>query len=183
MMGWNWLDWVLAVVVVSSVVAAALKGFVRELISLAAMVVGLLVAALGYQRTAIWFDDLTRSHEVALGVAFLALFVGVLIIGALVSFLARKLIQKVGLQWFDRFLGALFGLVRGVVISCVLLMTMMAFALKSEIVHSSRMAPYVVVGARLIVKVMPGDLRSQFMNGFDKFRRALVESEKSVTKN
>jgi len=183
MMGWNWLDWVLAVIVFSSVVGATLKGFVRELISLAAVVAGLLVAALGYQRTAVWFDDLTHSHEVALGVAFLALFVGVLIIGTLVSFLARKLIQKVGLQWFDRFLGALFGLVRGVVISCVVLMTMLAFSIKSETVQKSALAPYVVVGARLIVQVMPGDLKSQFKDGFDKFRRALLENDKNVTKN
>jgi membrane protein required for colicin V production len=181
-MGWNWLDWVLAIIVVSSVVAATLKGFARELISLAAVAAGLLVAALGYQRTGVWLDDLTHSHEVALGVAFLSLFAGVLVLGTLVSYLARKLIQKVGLQWFDRFLGAVFGMVRGVAVSCALLMIMMAFALKSESVQSSRFAPYVVVGARLMVNVMPGDLRSQFRNGFDKFRRVMAERDKSVTK-
>ena len=63
---WNWLDWVLAVIVVASVVAAILKGFVRELIALAALVAALGVAALGYPGASLWFDDLTRSHEVAL---------------------------------------------------------------------------------------------------------------------
>ncbi|MCX6376723.1 MAG: CvpA family protein [Armatimonadetes bacterium] len=106
---WNWLDWILAAVVVVSVVAAIMKGFVRELISLASVLAGLVIAALGYQRAALWFDDLTRSHNVALGLGFLVLFVGTLLVGALVSGLARKLIQKAGLQSFDRFLGGVFG--------------------------------------------------------------------------
>ncbi len=35
---WNWLDWTLTVIVVTSVAGAVQKGFVRELISLASLV-------------------------------------------------------------------------------------------------------------------------------------------------
>src|SRR3990172_6230635 len=134
---WNWLDWVLAVIVVASVVAAILKGFVRELIALAALVAALGVAALGYPGASLWFDDLTRSHEVALGLGFLTLFVGTLILGALVSALAKRLIKTAGLQWFDRFLGGIFGLLRGVVVDCILLMTLLAFNMKPEAIQRS----------------------------------------------
>jgi membrane protein required for colicin V production len=180
---WNWLDWILAVVVVGSVLAAILKGFVRELISLASVVAGLVIAALGYQRAALWFDDLTRSHNVALGLGFLVLFVGTLLVGALVSVLARKLIQKAGLQWFDRFLGGVFGLVRGVVVNCILLMVLVAFAIKSEAVQKSALAPYVTTGARVIALAMPADLKAEFKAGFDKFRQSLVQTDKKATGN
>ena len=62
-----------------------MKGFVQELISLASVVIGLVVAAIGYTRAALWFEDLTKSHEIALGLGFLSLFLGTLMVGALVG--------------------------------------------------------------------------------------------------
>ena len=69
---WNWLDCILAAIVVASIVAAIMKGFVQELIALASVVIGLVVAAIGYTRAALWFEDLTKSHEIALGLGFLS---------------------------------------------------------------------------------------------------------------
>ncbi|MFB3923327.1 MAG: CvpA family protein [Terriglobia bacterium] len=180
--GWNWLDWVLAGTVIASVVAALLKGFVRELIALAALVAAVVVAALGYTRAGLWFEDLTRSHEVALGMGFLSLFVGTLILGALVSALAKRLIKTAGLQWFDRFLGAIFGLVRGMAIDCILLISLLAFNLKPEAVQRSLLAPYVSAGARVLVWMMPGDLKAEFQAGYERFHQALIETDKKATK-
>ena len=125
-----------------------MKGFVQELISLASVVIGLVVAAIGYARAAVWFDDLTKSHEIALGLGFLVLFLGTLLVGALVGIVARKLIKTAGIQWFDRFLGGVFGLVRGVLVDAILLMALLAFAIKPDAVRQSALAPYVTTGAR-----------------------------------
>jgi len=179
---WNWLDCILAAFVVASVLTAIRKGFVQELISLASVLIGLAVAALWYPRAGLWFDDLTKSHEIALGLGFLTLFVAVLILGALLALAARKLIKTAGVQWFDRFLGGIFGLVRGVLICAVLLMAMMAFTIKPEAVQKSALAPYVTTGARVIALVMPANLRAQFRLGFEKFREALIQSDKGVAK-
>jgi membrane protein required for colicin V production len=179
----NWLDWVLSVIVVASVVAAILKGFVRELIALAALVAALVVAALGYPRASLWFDDLTRSHEVALGLGFLTLFVGTLIVGALASALAKRLIKTAGLQWFDRFLGGIFGLVRGLVVDSILLMALLAFNIKPEVVQRSLLAPYVSAGARVIVLLMPANLKAEFQAGYERFRQALIQTDKKATGN
>jgi membrane protein required for colicin V production len=183
MNAWNWLDWILAAIVLASVVTAMIKGFVQELISLASVVVGLIVAAIGYSRAALWFDDLTKSHEVALGLGFLVLFIGTLLVGSLIGVLARMLIKSAGIQWFDRFLGAIFGLVRGILIDSILLLAMVAFAIKPETVRVSALAPYVTTGTRVIAFVMPANLKSQFQLGFDKFREALTQRDKQDTKN
>ena len=182
MAAWNWLDWILAAIVVASLVTAMMKGFVQEMISLASVVIGLVVAALGYGRAALWFDDLTKSHEVALGLGFLVLFLGTLLAGALVGVVARKLIKTAGIQWFDRFLGGIFGLVRGVLVDAILLMAILAFAIKPEAVRQSALAPYVTTGARVIVLVMPENLRAQFHLGFEKFREALIQQDKGAAK-
>jgi len=179
---WNWLDCILAAIVVASAVTAMMKGIVQELISLASVLIGLVVAAIGYPRAARWFDDLTKSHEIALGLGFLVLFIGTLLAGALGGVLARKLIKTAGIQWFDRFLGGLFGLVRGVLVNAILLMAMLAFAIKPDAVRQSALAPYVTTGTRVIVLVMPGSLRAQFHLGFEKFRETLIPSAKGSAK-
>lgn len=166
-----------------SVVAAVIQGFVRELIALASVVVGLIVAALGYRRAAPWFEDLAKSQEVALGAAFLALFVATLIVGMVISLVARKLIKTAGLEWFDRFLGGLFGLVRGVAISSVLLMALVAFGMKTEAVQTSLFAPYVLTGARVIALLMPAELKAHFRAGFEEFRKTLAESDRKLGRN
>lgn len=183
MFTWNWLDWILCIILVVSIVTAAKKGFTRELISLASVVVGLAIAALGYEWAATWFEDLTRSHEVALAAGFLTLFVAILLVGAIVSAAARKLIKTVGLQTFDRILGGIFGALRGLIVDCILLLALVAFAIKSEAVQHSLLAPYVATGARVIAVVMPEDLKSQFRLGFEKFREALIQHDRGATKN
>jgi membrane protein required for colicin V production len=177
---WNWLDWALAAIVVASIVTATIKGFVREIISLASLAVGLIVAAAGYTRVAVWFEDLTKSHNVALGLGFLVLFLGTLLIGAVVSMLVQKFVKAAGIQWFDRFLGAVFGLARGVIVDCVMILVLLAFSIKAEAVEKSSLAPYVTAGANILSYVMPGSLKSQFRQGFDRFRQALIENDKKA---
>ncbi len=155
----------------------------RELISLATLVAALVIAAVGYPRASVWFEDLTKSHAVALGAGFLALFLGTMVIGAFVALAAKKLVQTAGLQMFDRFMGGAFGLVRGVLIDCVLLMVMLSFAIKPEVVQQSVLAPFVSAGARVVVLAMPHDLKAQFDGGFSRFRQAMIEQDKKATKN
>ena len=179
---WNWIDWILAAVVLLSVVAAFKKGLVRELISLAAVVAGLAVAALGYQRAAVWFQDWTSSHQAALWAGFLTLFLGTLLVGLLISSLAGKLVKTAGLDWFDRFLGGIFGLLRGVLVDSVLLMAMVAFAIRTEAVSRSQLAPYITASARVIALAMPEDLKAQFRSGFDKFKEGLAQQRKTASR-
>ena len=180
---WNWLDWTFAAVVAGSVIFAIMKGFVRELISLAALVAALVIAAVAYPRAALWFEDLTKSHDVALGLGFLTLFVAVLIAGAIISVAARKLIKSAGIEWFDRFLGAVFGLVRGVLVDCVLLLVLVAFAIKPGAVQQSSLAPYVTTGAHIISLAMPTNLKAQFRLGFERLKETLSQNDKKAMKN
>jgi membrane protein required for colicin V production len=183
MVAWNWLDWVLIGIVIVSTAAAAVKGFMRELISLATLVAALVIAALGYSGAAAWFEDLTKSHVIALGAGFLALFLGTMLVGAAVALAAKKLIKTAGLQTFDRFMGGAFGLVRGVLVDCILLMVMLAFSIKTEAVQQSVLAPFVSAGTRVVVLVMPRDLKDKFAEGFARFHQALIQEDKQVPKN
>jgi membrane protein required for colicin V production len=182
MLTWNWLDCILALIVAASVVTSVMKGFVRELIALGSVVVGLGLAAFGYERAASWFEDIAKSQQVALGLGFLTIFLGMLLIGAFVSFIVRKLIQTVGLQWFDRLLGGVFGLLRGVLVDAVILMVLVAFAIKPEAVRGSVLAPYITTGARGVAVIMPQELKTQFHRGFERFHEELIQTDKGLGK-
>lgn len=177
---WNWLDWVLATIILVSVVTAIWKGFVAELISLAAAIAALIVAAVYYARLAPLLQGFTDSVTVARAASFIILFAAVLVMGAVVSLVARKLIRKVELQWFDRFLGGLFGLVRGLLVDCILLLAMMAFAIQQGAVERSALAPYVTAGSRALAFVMPQDMRRGFHAGFERFKRELIQNDKKA---
>jgi len=177
---WNWLDWVLAITVFASVVTALLKGFVAELVTLASVIAGLIIAAAGYERVAPLLKSFTHSRGAALGISFLLLFIGILLIGAVVSVIARKLVRKAELQWFDRFLGAVFGLVRGLLVDCVLLLVLMAFAIEQGAVQKSTLAPYITAGSRVIALAMPVEMRNDFRTGFEKFKKTLIQSDKKA---
>ena len=182
MVAWNWLDWTFAVIIALSVVAAIMKGFVQELISLASLVIALIVAAVAFPRAALWFEDLTKSYEIALGLGFLVLFVGTLLLGVVVSVLARKMVKAAGIQWFDRFLGAVFGLLRGVVVDCILLLVLLAFSIKPQAVQQSSLAPYITTGAKVISLAMPANLKAGFRVGFERFREMLTQKDKAAIK-
>ena len=49
-------------------------------------------------------------------IAFVAVFIGCLVLGALIAWPLASVIHKAGLGFVDRFLGAIFGVARGVVL-------------------------------------------------------------------
>ena len=177
---WNWIDWVLATIVLVSVLTAIWKGFVAELVALASAITGLVIAAFNYERLAPLLQGFTRSRGVAQGVSFLILFAAVMLVGALVSILARKLIKNVQLQWFDRFLGGIFALARGLLVACIVLLVMITCAIQPRAVEKSALAPYFIAGTRVVAFAMPSRLRGEFRAGFEKFKRELIQEDRKV---
>lgn len=117
--GYSWFDWILIALMVISTLMSLGRGFVREALSL-----GIWIAAFFIARTfcaemdgvlvTVVTDALMRSVA-----AFAILFVGTLLVGALIAYLLGALINATGLSSTDRVLGMVFGLARGTVIATV----------------------------------------------------------------
>ncbi len=176
---WNWLDWAFAIITTASVIVAVRKGFLRELISLAAVIVGLVVAAVEYPRAGGWFRHFTESRHLALAAGFFTVFALVMAAGAVVSWAARLLMQKAGIGWADRLLGGAFGLIRGLVFDSILLMIFIALAIQPQAVRNSQLAPYVSTGTCAIMSLLPERLRSSFEGELELLRRAVADGAKS----
>lgn len=109
------VDYVIVFLALISAAVGIWRGFTTEALSLvtllaaiglAWMFAGLLAPSLGW----------AESPEVRLWSARVIIFVIVLVIGGLVSWVARKLVRHTGLSSLDRTLGAAFGLLRAAVL-------------------------------------------------------------------
>jgi len=164
----NWLDFVLAIVIAFSVWRSFAKGLTREVVGLLSVVVGILLAAWFYGSAAVLVEPHVSSRSLANLCGFLMVFVGVMLLGSLVGFVLSKLLKVTGLTFFDRLLGAGFGVVRGLLIAAALVMAMLAFApeAKADAVANSRLAPYVIGAARVFVAAAPREMKDGFHKSY-----------------
>ena len=163
-------DWVILAFIFLSMVTAASQGFFFELFSLAGVVVGYIVAVWEYYRLAAWFQPYVKAQWVSDLLGFLLVFVAIVALASILGKIVRKLVKEVGLSWFDRFLGAVFGVVRGCLAGSVLLMAQASFAPDSNWLAGSQLAPYFLVVGRAAIWVAPSDLRGRFYQGLELVR-------------
>lgn len=164
-------DWIILSFLVLSVVGAAIEGFFHETFKLAGLVVGYLLAAWQYHRLADWFAPYLKSPWIGEIAGFLIIFFAVLIVAGIAGSIARWVMKKAGLSTVDRVLGAVLGLVRGVLIVSVILMAMTAFAPAAKWLEGSELAPYFLVTGRAAIWLAPPELRHRFYQGLDYIRQ------------
>jgi membrane protein required for colicin V production len=159
------LDWLIVAIVLFSVLVAASEGFMHEVFSLAGVVAGYLFAAWGYRQVAPWYVPYVNTPWVADLCGFLTIFFVVVLLAGGIGRIARFGMKEAGLRWFDRVLGGMFGLVRGVLIVMILLLALASFSPGATLLARSRTAPYLLVLARAAVWVAPSQVRQQFRAG------------------
>jgi membrane protein required for colicin V production len=170
-------DWIILAFLVFSVVGAAMEGFFHEAFKLAGLVVGYLLAAWQYHRLANWFAPYLKSPWLGEIAGFLIIFFAVLILAGFAGRLARWVMKKAGLSTIDRVLGAVLGMLRGVLVVAVVLTGMAAFAPAQKWLAESELAPYFLVGGRAAIWLAPSELRQRFYQGLDYLRHAPSSSE------
>ena len=177
----NWLDVVLALLILISTLMATRKGFSREIIGLTAAISALMCGLWFYGPAGAFLMPYVSSPQVAHFAGFFLVFVGVLIVGAIVGAMVSRMLRKVGLSAFDRALGAVFGIIRGVLVSVALITAMMAFTpeLKGsgppDAVVQSRMAPYVLEASRMFAAIAPRELKDGFHRHYEQVKSAWEE--------
>jgi membrane protein required for colicin V production len=160
------LDFIVAAILVYSIVISAMRGFAREALRLASIVVGLILAGWFYRSAALLFKDVVKTENVALFLGFSVIFLGTLLIGLLVTWLSTKFVKVARIEMFDRGLGAAFGFIRGWLLGAIVFMGLTAFDVQADRVRNSELAPYFLPGARLISLATPYDLKARFLVGY-----------------
>lgn len=136
------IDWIIIIVVLLSTLVSLARGFVKEAMSLASWVAAFLLARWLAPRFSSYFVQWFESTTIQVGIAFVAVFVVVLILGALVSFLFNSAVEQVGLKGSDRMLGSVFGLARGILVVVLGYSLMQVFSMQ-QMWPDSILLPYV----------------------------------------
>jgi membrane protein required for colicin V production len=164
----TFLDILFGGIIVLSTVLALTKGLAKEIVSLVALVSGLVLASLYYRGPASWFAEFSRSDAVAGLLGFMIIFLGCLLVGALIAFLINRFIKMASLQWMDRLLGGLYGFLRGWAVASIIVLALIAFPVRPEAVARSHFAPYLLAGARAAAMIVPRDLKDKFYEQYQK---------------
>jgi len=112
----NETDYIIIAVLALSVMVGLWRGLVSEVLALVIWVAAFWVAWVFGPVLAVHLEGLVRQPALRIIGAYVACFVLVLVVGAVLRVLARKLIDGVGLAGPDRVLGGVFGLARGILV-------------------------------------------------------------------
>ena len=143
---------------------------------MAGLVVGYIVAAWQYRGLAEWFKRFMKNEWLAEILGFLVIFFAIVLVFGLAAKIARWVMKESGLSGFDRFLGAILGLLKGGLMVAVILMGMTAFEPASKLLQNSQLAPYFLVMGRAAIWLAPSELRARFYQGLDLLHQAPQKS-------
>ena len=162
---WNAFDWLLVAIVLLSTLAAFHRGFIKVLFSIGGLVCGILFASWNYLRLAWSLQRVIPSFALSEILAFLLLVIAVTIVFSVIAGLIQRAVSAVGLGFVDRLLGALVGVVRGLLFSVALMMASIAFFPTSPWLLESRLAPYFLDEAHAVSFVVPEHFQRQISSG------------------
>jgi membrane protein required for colicin V production len=166
------IDWIIFVILLLSVLTAAKQGFFVEAFSLAGVILGLLIASWNYQRVLPWLSGWIHTMAIAELVAFMTIAIGIMIVAGLIGRFVRWAVRSVGLGWADRFMGALFGLLKGCVLVTLGVMACAAFLPRTAWLEQSRLVPYFLSVAHQSAIVTPSDFGERIRHGVKMIREA-----------
>jgi len=146
---------ILATILLSTLLAF-IRGVVRELIALVAWVVGFVGAFVFAPTVGGWIPEIPGYPAVRYLIAFAAILIAALVIGAIIAGPLARVIHAAGLGFVDRFLGSIFGVARGllVILGFVLVAGLTALP-RADWWQNSALAPPFVVGALALKPWLP----------------------------
>ncbi len=160
----NLLDVTLIVVIAISSVYGLFKGLVKEVISVLAAIIGLIGASRFYEGASPLLKDFGLGEQVAKILSFFILFIFIFIALILIGKLLHQLIHAILLGWLNRLGGIGFGFIRGIIISCVIIMFLtIILSEKAPILSESKLTPHVMSISKVLLSLVPDDLQKRFM--------------------
>jgi membrane protein required for colicin V production len=163
----NGFDIALLVVLFGSAAFGAWRGFVREVLSLLSWVLAAILAWSFADDVGGFFTSLGGEPALRQALAFVLLFITVLIIGAIISFVVHRAFVKGDFaRWPNRLLGAAFGIGRGVVILTIVFLLAGLTALPQRSWwRDAALSPYFERVARFASSYLPSDVARHIRYG------------------
>ena len=171
----NWLDVLLAIILLVCTVRGLRRGFTRQIIGIVSVVVALIAGAWFYGIPAAWIAPYVSSPMLASAGGFTAVFLAVMLVGGFVSAVVQRFLKFTGLSIFDHAFGGGLGLLRGLLVCTAIVMGAMAFTRADNppsAIVDSRLAPYISHASQVVASMAPHDLKEGFRKTYGQVKAA-----------
>ena len=164
-LGLNLTDWSILVILIASGVISLSRGFTKEFLSLflwlAAFVAAISLEFLATPK----INEYIGNEEVSKIISYIVVFIIFIFLGGILIKFISKLIKWSGASGFDKFLGVLFGLTRGLVVIFVIFLLLPSSLKSTDLIINSKITP--------IIQTYAPEIEAYFRNLVDN--RNLVD--------
>ena len=142
-LGLNFADWFILVVLIASGLISFSRGFTKEFLSLFLWIAAFIAAiSLEFLATP-KIDEYIGNPEISKILSYIVVFVVFIFVGGMLIKFISKLIKWSGASGFDRFLGVIFGLIRGLVVLFVIFLLLPSSLKTTDLISNSKITPII----------------------------------------
>jgi len=174
----NWLDILLLVIIGITIVIGAMRGFVRQIIGLLAVIIGL-VLAIKYFTLGAEVFSFVRNEVLAQLLGFFLVFAVALCVGWVINILLAKAVRG-PFRSLNHFLGAGLGLIKGIIICGVVVFGLLVFPINTRLMKESLLAPYCIKIVDTAYDLIPQELKDKFTEAYEEILGKRGKNEKRV---
>ena len=142
-LGLNLADWFILIVLTASGIISFARGFTKEFLSLFLWLAAFIAAiSLEYLATP-KINEFIGNEEISKIISYIVVFLIFIFIGGMIIKFISKLIKWSGASGFDRFLGVVFGLMRGSIVLFVIFLLLPSGIKTTDLINNSKITPII----------------------------------------
>ncbi|HLN21086.1 MAG TPA: CvpA family protein [Bacteroidales bacterium] len=168
----NWIDAVIVIILILSVVGGFINGFVKELASLAALVLGIWGAIRFSSFTAgKLYDYFDMTGQYVGIIAFIITFLLIVVVIHFIGIIADRIIEQASLGFINRVFGMAFSLLKTVLIMSVLFVVLNVIDTKRQFLPREKIEQSYFYNpiSDIAPAIFPIIGEGAFDNSFDRF--------------
>ena len=167
----NYLDIVFITIISAFSIFGLIRGFVKEIISIISIVLGLYIAIHWHEEAARYLTFL-KDQNLQDILGFIIVFIGVSLLLSLLGKLVSLALENIDLGCIDHPLGFVFGFVKGVVVVCVIFLALASFLPpSSKVLAESQLTPAIISLTKTIAASAPSSIKEQFTMKLDVLKK------------
>lgn len=160
----NPFDILIITILAYGLIRGIFRGLVREISSIVGVLGGFYAAYTYYPHVARLISPWISNPAYLNILSYMAVFSAVVIVVGVLAVVIKYLLNIAYLGWVDRVCGALFGVLKGGLVSCVLFIVLTAFLPKgSDFIKNATLSPYVATASEVMAKVISKDMKDSFV--------------------
>ncbi len=141
--GLNEADWFILVVLTASGLISLARGFTKEFLSLFLWIFAFIAAvSLEFIATP-KINEFIGNEEISKILSYVVVFMVSIILGGIFIKFISSLIKWSGASGFDKFLGVLFGLARGLIVLFVIFLLLPSSIKSTDLINQSKITPII----------------------------------------